>query len=170
MSVVERDLKSEYQKYVNAINRRKVCKKKTFRQFVDDKIGKKHRRKTRKVKAEEPASTASSVESTPSESEEPVSATESASPVEESASAPESASPVEEPVPAPVEEASASTAEATPASTAEATPSSTAEETKPAESKGIFDTIKSALTPSGEQKKTGGKRKKNKRKSGSRRK
>jgi len=152
MSVVEKDLKMEYQKYLNTINRRKLCKKKTFRQFVDDKIGKKQKRKSKKAKVapEAPAPVVAAVEETPSPSVEEIPAAdasvEETPSVEPAAEVPVSAEPE---VPASVE------------STPEEANEPSAEE-KP---KGIFDTITSALTPTEKPKeeepnKTGGKRRK----------
>jgi hypothetical protein len=50
MSVVENELKSEYKKYLKNIDSKKQCKKMTFKQFIDKKLGKKSRRRNKKSK------------------------------------------------------------------------------------------------------------------------
>lgn len=164
MSVVEKDLKSEYQKYLNAINRRKLCKKKTFRQFVDDKIGKKQKRKSKKAKVASEAPVVAAVEEPPSTT------------VEEPPSVP--ASVEETPSVEPASEVPASV-ESTPAESTEEVKEPSAEASNEEKPKGIFDTITSALSPTekpkeGEPKeeepnKTGGKRRKGCKGKGSRR-
>jgi hypothetical protein len=163
MSVVEKDLKMEYQKYLNTINRRKLCKKKTFRQFVDDKIGKKQKRKSKKAKVapEAPAPVVAAVEETPSEVPASVEPTPSADASVEETPSVEPAASVEPEVPASVE---STPEESTSASPEEANESS-AESSNEEKPKGIFDTITSALTPTEKPKeeepnKTGGKRRK----------
>ncbi len=159
MSIVEKDLKLEYQKYINAINRKKVCKKMTFRQFVDKKIGKKHSRKRKskkaKVVSEEPVVSAEDA-SVPTESTEetPV---ENSTPVESSEEIPvENSTPVE------------SNEEMNPMDTApesSTSPTESVQEVKEEKPKGILETITSALSPSEkpkepEQTNMGGRRKK----------
>jgi hypothetical protein len=48
MSIVANEMKSEYKKYLNKIDNKKQCKKMTFKQFIDNKLGKKTSRKNKK--------------------------------------------------------------------------------------------------------------------------
>ena len=48
LSIVDNKLKGEYKKYLKKIDNKKQCKKMTFKQFVEKKIGKKSKRNSRK--------------------------------------------------------------------------------------------------------------------------
>jgi hypothetical protein len=161
MSIVEKELKLEYQKYINAINRKKVCKKKTFRQFVDEKIGKKHKRKSKRTKVVNNPSVFSIEDaSIPFESNEDVSIEKSV-PVESNEevsvenSAPVKSNEEMNPMDTPSESSTSLTSPT----------KSVQEEVKDEKPKGILETITSALSPSEkpkepEQKNMGGRRKK----------
>ena len=158
LNYVKEDLKKEYRKYVNSIQRRKNCKVKTFREFVKKRIGKKKRQSVK----------SSSKESSLDKSETVATSTASEESVAEESTVEKSTA--EEPVaeasaPSAVEEPTVSSPPV-----AEEQPSSNASPDTSADKGSIVKSVTDALglsSPKEESKSTGGKKsKRNKRRSG----